>query len=565
MSGSPPGHRPTYSRDNSHTSSSMPLMPSTRPISPPSASASSSGSGSYAGTPAAGPSSSSSHPTLRPSIGRNTSENSAALSWIEPEDFNPDTLFDPPAPIRPFSGYERTRTTSADTRTTLFDAAHSRSPSVAMSLSALAAASGGEGNRASTSLSLNYVPSKFSDVLVHPGARRRRRHNSETGQRLLKAEKGQAGAGGLVRAPTMARGGGVDAFRRGEARVADDRDDLHPPVGKKGWMDRAEATSRWTRFKWVLFVFNVVYTIVAVGSVITCLLVWLDIFSGAQVLRVANRTPLVFSTLAASMSLLTCTIGWAGVMLNNRSFLAVYNLFLWFSFAFTVVPGYITFKEHSLNLQGKLNFQWSERLDIDMRRAIQDTLHCCGYASPFVEASISSTCYARSLLPGCQAPFFSFEKSSLEWWYAAVFSVAGYNIGMIVVALLCSNHVTYRFGKGMMPERYRLDEAAVRIIMEEYAQQLEETYGPEVALAALQRASAYALDHNMSDPLTTSASYPGLLMHSRNASTVELGAVPMRPMSYHDPFVRSASALGTPGSEREVGQEVRYGALAGSE
>nr|GAT54533.1 predicted protein [Mycena chlorophos] len=405
-------------------------MPSTRPISPPTASASSSGSGSSAGTPAAGPSSSASHPTLRPTIGRNTSENSAALSWIEPEDFNPDTLFDPPAPIRPFSGYERTRTTSADTRTTLFDAAHSRSPSVAMSLSALAAASGGEGNRASTSLSLNYVPS---------------------------------------------------------------------------------------------------------------------------------------NTLAASMSLLTCTIGWAGVMLNNRSFLAVYNLFLWFSFAFTVVPGYITFKEHSLNLQGKLNFQWSERLDIDMRRAIQDTLHCCGYASPFVEASISSTCYARSLLPGCQAPFFAFEKSSLEWWYAAVFSVAGYNIGMIVVALLCSNHVTYRFGKGMMPERYRLDEAAVRIIMAEYAQQLEETYGPEVALAALQRASAYALDHNMSDPLTTSASYPGLLMHSRNASTVELGAVPMRPMSYHDPFVRSASALGTPGSEREVGQEVRYGALAGSE
>jgi hypothetical protein len=92
-------------------------------------------------------------------------------------------------------------------------------------------------NRASTSLSLNYVPAKFSNVLAS-GARRRRGGEKEAGE------------------PAMARGGGVDAFRKGEARMPDDRDDLHPVTSRRGWFDRSEMRSRWTRFKWVLFFFN---------------------------------------------------------------------------------------------------------------------------------------------------------------------------------------------------------------------------------------------------------------------------------------------------------------------
>ncbi|KAJ7903911.1 hypothetical protein B0H13DRAFT_1472179, partial [Mycena leptocephala] len=59
---------------------------------------------------------------------------------------------------------------------------------------------------------------------------------------------------------------------------------------------------------------------------------------------VANHRELVFSTLAAAVAVFTCVFGWAGVMLNNRSFLAVYSFFLWISFAFLVVPGYITYR-----------------------------------------------------------------------------------------------------------------------------------------------------------------------------------------------------------------------------
>ncbi|KAJ7719586.1 hypothetical protein B0H16DRAFT_1739291 [Mycena metata] len=39
----------------------------------------------------------------------------------------------------------------------------------------------------------------------------------------------------------------------------------------------------------------------------------------------------------------------------------------------------------------------------------------------------------------------------------------------MAAGLLCSNHVTYRFGKGMMPKAYRLSREAMAVIMEQYA------------------------------------------------------------------------------------------------
>ncbi|KAJ7061653.1 hypothetical protein C8F01DRAFT_144066 [Mycena amicta] len=429
-------------------------------------------------------------------------------------------LLDPPAPIRPFSGHHRPRTPSFAATSVLGGVEggggmHSRPAS---SLSAFT-----PGDRASTSLSLNYLPSKFSDVLAHGGARRRKRVRD-----------------GEVKAPVLARGGGVDAFRRGEARMPDDRDDLRPVEQRKGWFDRSDAASRWTRFKWVLFVFNAVYTMIAMAALLVCVLVWLDIFDKSDVIRVANRTPLVFSTLAAAVALFTSVFGWAGVMLNNRSFLALYNLFLWFSFAFLVVPGYITYRRSSLNLEAKINFEWSELLDIDARRRIQNALHCCGYYSPYIEASISSTCYARSILPGCKSPYLHFERLALRNWYISVFSIAAFHIGVIVAALLCSNHVTYRFGKGMMPKRYRLDEDAVAIIMENYAAQLADEYGPQVAAAVLAQTQTQT--------------------HSRAASTVDLDHTLMRPMSnYHDPFAANANANANANNLNQ-----KYGTIGGT-
>ncbi|KAJ7767320.1 hypothetical protein B0H16DRAFT_1521762, partial [Mycena metata] len=83
-------------------------------------------------------------------------------------------------------------------------------------------------------------------------------------------------------------------------------------------------------------------------------------------------------------------------------FLTVYTFLLWIAFGLLVVPGYITYKHRTLNLEAKVNQQWSQELGAAGRLTIQSVLGCCGYFSPFVEATVSATCYSRSILPGCK-------------------------------------------------------------------------------------------------------------------------------------------------------------------
>jgi multisubunit Na+/H+ antiporter MnhG subunit len=202
---------------------------------------------------------------------------------------------------------------------------------------------------------------------------------------------------------------------------------------------------------------------------ILCLLTWFNTFQRADVLRVGNRTELVMSTLACSLGVFASLIGWAGILLNNRSFLAVYTSLLWVVFIFILFPGYVTYKRRTFNLEGKINAQWSQALGVTGRLRIQNELGCCGYFSPFVEATVSSTCYARSILPGCKLAYMSFEKTVLRGWYTVAFLLAFVHIAVMVAGLLCSNHVTYRFGKGMMPKAYRLSLTSMAIIMEAFA------------------------------------------------------------------------------------------------
>ncbi|KAF8169049.1 hypothetical protein K438DRAFT_243712 [Mycena galopus ATCC 62051] len=300
------------------------------------------------------------------------------------------------------------------------------------------------------SLQINYVPSKFA-----PGMRQR---------------KGAAG--------TKIRGGGVDAFRVGEARMpqANEQDYDGLEIGAN-----SGRKARWNKFKWILVCSNLIYTAFSLGALAFMLTVWFDVWEHADVLRVGNHLELVLTTAAAAMALLTAVIGWAGIVLNNRGFLAVYTFFLWIAFATLVIPGYLTYKKFAFNLQGKINKQWSEILGAEGRLRIQNSLECCGYFSPFVEATISSTCYSRSVLPGCKGLYMDYESVILKRWYIAVFACVPLTIGAIVVGLLCSNHVTYRFGKGMMPKAYRLSPESMAAIMDTYASQLAEQYGQETA------------------------------------------------------------------------------------
>ena len=209
------------------------------------------------------------------------------------------------------------------------------------------------------------------------------------------------------------------------------------------------------------------YTFIAL---VVCLLTWFDVWENAYVIRTGNSPELILSTLTAVIGLLTSLIGWAGILLNNRGFLAWYTFMTWVTFAFLVSPGYMTYKRRTFNLEGKINAQWSRNIDIMGRLLIQNQLNCCGYFSPFVEATVSQTCYARSILPGCKAAYLHFEKNLLLRWYKAVFALVPVQILIMVAGLLCSNNITYRFGKGMMPEAYRLNVSTMSVIMDKYAE-----------------------------------------------------------------------------------------------
>ncbi|PPQ79725.1 hypothetical protein CVT25_003292 [Psilocybe cyanescens] len=303
------------------------------------------------------------------------------------------------------------------------------------------------------SLSVNYLPTKFSSSIVSPGGTRNRKGGKGDGPNLPK------------------RGGGMEAFKSNEARM---------PQGGKGRL-------RWNKFKWILLVTNSFLLLYSLAALVVCLLTWFDIWEHADVIRAGNHPELVLSTLAASVGIFTSVIGWAGILLNNRGFLAWYTFLTWITFAFLLIPGYITYKKRTFNLEGKINAQWSRALGAEGRARIQNQLKCCGYFSPFVEATVTQTCYARSVLPGCKQPYLTFERFVLKRWYAAAFILVPFQIAVMVAGLLCSNHITYRFGKGMMPEAYRLNLNTMAVIMENYANQLADQYGADIADEILKR------------------------------------------------------------------------------
>lgn len=179
------------------------------------------------------------------------------------------------------------------------------------------------------------------------------------------------------------------------------------------------------------------------------------------------------------MGIVTSLIGWAGILLNNRGFLAWYTFLLWICFAFLVTPGYIAYKKRTFNLEGKINKQWSQQLGASGRLAIQNQLDCCGYFSPFVLATVSQTCYARSILPGCKGLYMKYERVILQRWFTVAFALVPFHLFVMVSALLCSNHVTYRFGKGMTPKAYRLDLSSMAIIMDNYAKYVISSSDPD--------------------------------------------------------------------------------------
>jgi hypothetical protein len=142
--------------------------------------------------------------------------------------------------------------------------------------------------------------------------------------------------------------------------------------------------------------------------------------------------------------------------LNSRPILAVYVLLLFPAFLSFVSVGYVTYKKANFSLDSKISEAWHRWYSPGARTVLQGALGCCGWSGPIHGAAASGTCYARSPLPGCHGPLVHFERDALSSAAGAVFSIVPLHLTNIVVGLLCANHVTHRFGKGLTPAQYRL-------------------------------------------------------------------------------------------------------------
>ena len=149
-------------------------------------------------------------------------------------------------------------------------------------------------------------------------------------------------------------------------------------------------------------------------------------------------------------------VGITGTLLNSRPILAVYVLLLFPSFLSFVSVGYLTYKKANFSLDAKVSEAWHRWYSPSARTVLQGALGCCGWSGPLHGATASGTCYARSPLAGCHGPLVRFERDALSSVAGTVFSLVPLHLGNIFVGLLCANHVTHRFRKGITPARYRL-------------------------------------------------------------------------------------------------------------
>ncbi|KAL1702782.1 hypothetical protein EV121DRAFT_281646 [Schizophyllum commune] len=275
----------------------------------------------------------------------------------------------------------------------------------------------------SANLQVPYVPSRFSSS-IHTRAsnghlRKRPRHDEAD-------------------IAPLRRGGGISAFRPGSQRIPQEEDE-----------DEHNIPLELVQVKPALVIANTALTFYALAGLAVCIATLLGVLPDSPIILAANPTPLHLSTAVAGFLLLTALVGWPGILTNHRPFLAIYTALLLPGLALAAAPGYLTYKRANFNLPAKLDAQWSAGLGARGRLALQDAMMCCGYFSPFVEATAGGACYARSA------------------WYAAAFAVCGAQMLVLATAVLCANHVTYWFGKGMMPERYRLDERKLAVIIQE--------------------------------------------------------------------------------------------------
>ncbi|KAI8148380.1 hypothetical protein BJV82DRAFT_506158 [Fennellomyces sp. T-0311] len=207
----------------------------------------------------------------------------------------------------------------------------------------------------------------------------------------------------------------------------------------------------WTLARWLLLLSNILLLLYGMFFVLGSIITYGKGYQRAIVISIANSDILAVTFTASLLAVLTSIVGLVGVVRKDRRILGIYCLLLWPCFALLSAVGYLSYKGDVWNLRAKLGMQWRYHFSPDDRIALQDNLHCCGFDNPQDHAAYFARCWPESLLPGCDYKFYLFEHYFLLKTYTVTFSLIPVHILIIVVSLLCSNHVDHLFGSRPRP------------------------------------------------------------------------------------------------------------------
>ncbi|KAF9046233.1 Tetraspanin family-domain-containing protein, partial [Panaeolus papilionaceus] len=219
---------------------------------------------------------------------------------------------------------------------------------------------------------------------------------------------------------------------------------------------------RWTTHKWVLMITVILVLLYALAGLGYAIMTWFNAWDKAVVMTVADMDILTVITLTAALMLFTSLVGIVGTLLDSRPIVAVYALLLWPCLICLLSVGYVSYKRVTFSLDHKLNLSWSRYYTKSGRLAIQDSLGCCGFYGPLHDTTPSTKCYLRTPLPGCKAMLYDFESRNLRLIWQGMFALVPVHLVNVIAALLCANHITKSFGKGMTPKQYRLSALDVK-------------------------------------------------------------------------------------------------------
>ncbi|KAG0030932.1 hypothetical protein BGZ82_007198 [Podila clonocystis] len=198
---------------------------------------------------------------------------------------------------------------------------------------------------------------------------------------------------------------------------------------------------RWTKSKWMLLFSSLLMLGYSAAVLVVAVGYQSGRFENAEV-AVEFHGKIIHLAMAASIAgIATAAVGLYGIVRENRVWLSWYTFLLWPVFALYVAVGYEAFTGTQSNRRARLQKAWNNTYTREQRLIVQKNLKCCGFQDPSYFGAYDMRCFPMTNLPGCLHKYNQYEYNFLTTCWTYTFSIVPVQLFVMLVALLCSNHV----------------------------------------------------------------------------------------------------------------------------